>query len=135
MQILALFIGFTTLCCNLLKIRGKIMLKLHDTMEATFKDTAIDVIHTSEACNGFIRVEDETVMFKLQAGNVADYGVNGVQCEEMLEFVGGYLKTLDGHYPSEYNKKAIEHINMAIANLNLRTKDRVERGVEGKEEL
>lgn len=111
------------------------MIKLHETMENTFKDTDQDKIYVSTAKSGYIRVEDETVSFKLQAGNIQDAGVNGVQCEEVLEFVVGYLTTLNSHCPSDYNIKAIAHISEAITQLNQRTEDRIARGVEGTEAL
>lgn len=106
------------------------MIKLHETMENTFKDTDQNKIYVSTAKSGYIRVEDETVMFKMQAGNIGDHGVNGVQCEDILTFVQGYLNKLNSHYNSPYNEKAINHITKAIEALNQRTADRIVRGIE-----
>lgn len=109
------------------------MLKLIQTMENAYAPTVRESKYVVTAFNGNVRLEDETISFKLQAGNVADFGVNGVQCEELLQFTVAYLKILNKHHSSIYNEGAIAHIESAINFLNLRTKDRVSRGVEGKE--
>ena len=107
------------------------MFKLHSTLENTFKDAVEIDDFTTKASNGFITVRREKVTFKMQSGDVPDFGLNGVQCEEMLIFVAGYIKTLNGPVPSKYNEKAILHIEKAISELDMRTEDRVYRGVEG----
>lgn len=109
------------------------MLKLIQTMENAYAPTVRESKYVVTAFNGNVRLEDETISFKLQAGNVADFGVNGVQCEEILQFTKTYLQILNSHHSSVHNEGAIAHIESAIRLLNLRTADRVNRGVEGKE--
>lgn len=110
------------------------MLKLHETIDEGFSDSIRESKYVSTACNGFIRLEDESVTFKLQAGNVKDYGVNGVQCEELLLFTKAYLNKLNTSFSSVYNEEAVKAITVALAQLKARTLDRESRGVEGKEE-
>ena len=109
------------------------MLKLHETLKEAFLDYISESKYISSACDGHIKIEDETVSFKLQAGGVVDYGKNGVQCEEMLLFVKTYIKKLNSNVPSADNIEAMIHIDRAIDALDRRTQDRVVRGVEGKE--
>lgn len=58
--------------------------------------------------------------------------IHGVLPPELLEVVRDVLKGFQsGKYPSEYNAKAIEHIELALMYLNRRVEDRSERNVLG----
>lgn len=111
------------------------MLKFHQALKNAFVDFKETSDISTEAVNGFIKVEYEDVTFTMQSGDVKDFGLNGVQCEELLKYVESYLKILNSHLSSEHNVKAISHINKAIECLNSRTQDRVNRGVEGTHNL
>lgn len=59
----------------------------------------------------------------------------GVIDTDLLEIVRDRLKSFQaGEYKSEYNEKALEHIELALMYLNRRVEDRIERNVLGKYE-
>lgn len=61
--------------------------------------------------------------------------VNGVIDSDLLEIVRDRLKGFQsGEFKSEYNEKALEHIELALMYLNRRVEDRIEREVLGKYE-
>lgn len=107
------------------------MLKFHQALSDAFNDfNEVDDI-TTEACNGFIRVQYEDVTFTMQSGDVSQFGVNGVQVEELLKYSVAYLELLNSHLHSSFNDAAIGRIKEAIKQLDLRTEDRIKRNVEG----
>ena len=70
-----------------------------------------------------------------QDGPVKENGVNGAQVEEVLLACKARLKFLNsGDFKCMENDMAIGSIANAIQILDSRTKDRIERGVEGKNE-
>lgn len=56
---------------------------------------------------------------------------DGVTNEAVIEVLIDRLRFLDAKMPSEYNQVAIDRLNDALRALNMRTAERVERGVEG----
>ena len=67
-----------------------------------------------------------------QDGPIAETGVNGVTNEVLLAIL---IDRLEGFQSSKYaceeNETALTHCVLALQNLELRTKARTERGVEG----
>jgi hypothetical protein len=59
---------------------------------------------------------------------------NGTTLEEMLRVSIERLAMLNEKFPCTENEDAINHMKEALNCLNKRTKDRIERGVEGKHE-
>jgi hypothetical protein len=59
---------------------------------------------------------------------------NGTTNEEVIKVLMDRLKYLNNKFPCVENEKAYAHLDDALAWLNKRTKDRQERGVEGKAE-
>lgn len=74
-----------------------------------------------------------SVTISFQRGGVADNGVNGVTNEALLAVLIHRTKHLDGKFPCDENKRAIQHLEEALCNLEVRTARRMVRGVEGKE--
>lgn len=110
------------------------MLKLHTTLEQAFPESfrmSNVSKYISLAENDFIIHDDGTMSFKLQEGAVKEVGLNGVQPVEMLHFIATYIKVLDKEKNDPMNLATIQAINTAIAAQDLRTADRVQRGVEG----
>ena len=70
---------------------------------------------------------------QFQMGGVADNGVNGLTNEALLAILIHRTKFLDGKFPCDENKRAIQHMEEALVNLEVRTARRMVRGVEGKE--
>lgn len=79
-----------------------------------------------------IRMDKCTMGLKFQSGSPRKHGVNGHTNESMLAVLIHRTKVLDGEFPSDQNKLAIEHMEKALAAFEARTKERVERGVEGQ---
>lgn len=60
---------------------------------------------------------------------------HGVIDTDLLEIVRDRMKAFQaGPFASEYNEKALEHIEWALMYLNRRVEDRIERNVLGKNE-
>lgn len=61
--------------------------------------------------------------------------VHGVLDTDLLEIARHRMKCFQaGPYASEYNAKALEHIELALMYLNRRVEDRIERNVLGTNE-
>jgi hypothetical protein len=75
----------------------------------------------------------EMLTVKFQLGGVADNGVNGVTNEALLAILIHRTKFLDGKFACDENKRAIQHMEEALCNLEVRSARRIVRGVEGKE--
>lgn len=78
--------------------------------------------------------EQNTISFKIQNGPVKESGVNGCQIDTILEAVFLIIQGLNKNHPSEYNKNALFYICKALEELEKRTKDREQRGVEGTDQ-
>lgn len=68
-----------------------------------------------------------------QLGGVADNGVNGLTNEALLAILIHRTKLLDAKFGCDENKRAINHMEDALVNLEVRSARRMVRGVEGKE--
>lgn len=86
--------------------------------------------HSLSEENGRTRSE-----LHFQDGPIREYGVNGVTNEEVIQALVDRLNSLqemnDRKYACKENAVAITHLETALAWLNLRTKRREDRGVEG----
>ena len=70
-----------------------------------------------------------------QNGPIAEVGVNGVTHEALIAIVIDRLECFQrGDYASKFNADALEHLKMAQMRLRARTRERMERGVEGTHE-
>jgi hypothetical protein len=72
---------------------------------------------------------------KFQVGPVPSNGVNGITNEALLAILIHRTKFLDTKFPCDENKHAIQHMEAALDCLEMRTTQRITRGVEGKEEV
>jgi hypothetical protein len=68
-----------------------------------------------------------------QSGPVPTSGVNGLTNEALLTILIHRTKILDAKFGCDENKRAIQHMEEALVNLEVRTARRMVRGVEGKE--
>jgi len=75
----------------------------------------------------------KTTSISFQRGGVADNGVNGLTNEALLAILIHRTKFLNGKFPCDENNRAIQHMEEALVNLEVRTARRMARGVEGKE--
>ena len=79
----------------------------------------------------YVRHDVNSISFTLQSGPIKEHGVNGCQVDTIIEAALIILRGLNKNYPSGYNLAAMEHLEQALANLELRKADREARGVEG----
>jgi len=73
------------------------------------------------------------VDLNFQNGPVQDNGVNGITNEALLAVLIHRTKYLDDKFGCDENKRAIQHMEDALVNLEARTARRIARGVEGQE--
>lgn len=74
--------------------------------------------------------DHSTVLF--QNGPIAEVGVNGVTHEALIAILVDRLEAFqDGPFANKYNADALEHLRAAQEALLSRTRERMNRGVEG----
>lgn len=109
---------------------------------------AIDEIGPGGANHQYVVVPHDTTMTNIVIGynNLAEINLqkgprkdensqHGVIDTDLLEIVRDRMKAFQaGPFASEYNEKALEHIELALMYLNRRVEDRIERNVLGKNE-
>lgn len=83
--------------------------------------------------------EGETTMpayvIKFQKGPIKEAGLNGMTQEVLLAIVQDRLEGFQaGDFACELNQVALDHVREALAALQQRTRDRIERNVEGTSE-
>lgn len=83
-------------------------------------------------------ISGQTIQFiekvKKDASNELSTVNDGTTNEELLSVLINRLNYLNDKFPCRENSIAITHIETALLWLNKRTQDRVNRGVEGKNE-
>jgi hypothetical protein len=70
-----------------------------------------------------------------QRGGVAVNGVNGITTEALLAVCIHRTEVMNGQFHSDENDLAIRAMREALANLEIRTRRRQARGVEGTPQL
>lgn len=73
-----------------------------------------------------------TQSIKFQDGPVKEKGFNGWQNEHIVAMLIHRISILDSQFPCVENKMAILHLRDALESLHDRTKNRIQRGVEGE---
>ena len=74
------------------------------------------------------------VSFTIQSDPISEVGINGIQAVDMLEYVKCLFESLNESFPCRENALTITKIEEAIHWQEARTKNRIKRGVEGKNE-
>lgn len=72
------------------------------------------------------------VKFTIQSDPISEVGVNGCQASDMLEYVKCLFESLNEAFPCNENRLTINNLREAIRLQELRTRDRMSRGVEGQ---
>lgn len=72
------------------------------------------------------------VKFTVQSDPIGEVGVNGLQAADMLEYVKYLFESLNEAFPCDENLRTINAIEFALAWQDIRTRDRKNRNVEGK---
>jgi hypothetical protein len=80
-------------------------------------------------------VEQHYFWIMFQCGPVSEFGVNGTTIEKIIEVLIERLEGFQkGPFKCTENTIAITHLQESLYWLEMRRKDRVDRGVEGKNE-
>lgn len=74
------------------------------------------------------------VSFQIQSDPISEVGINGVQALDMLKYTKCLFESLNDAFPCRENALTITKIEEAIHWQEARTKNRIHRGVEGKNE-
>lgn len=78
---------------------------------------------------------DGHIKLRFQLGPVREFGVNGCQVEDVLGILISRLEGFQkGEFACQENNEALQDLKRALEWLESRTKDRENRGVEGKNE-
>jgi len=82
---------------------------------------------------GFINVdhEENSIKFRIQNGPIKEKGLNGCQIDTMIEAAKIIITGFNNKYPCYENVLALNALKDALDALELRTKKRDARGVEG----
>jgi hypothetical protein len=82
------------------------------------------------APDGSSEITLERILF--QNGPIKEFGLNGITQEVLLTIVIDRLRSFQaGPFASDYNKQALFHAEVCLQWLQKRTRERLERGVEG----
>lgn len=73
-----------------------------------------------------------SIAFGFQNGPIKEVGVNGITHEALIAICIDHLKSFQaGSFASESNERALHHLRLALNELQMRTRERLSRGVEG----
>lgn len=80
------------------------------------------------------KIEEEYISIQFQCGPIQEKGVNGIQITHVLELLAARLEGFQKNetFSCSENEMALLEIKEAITWLEIRTRDRVKRGVEGR---
>lgn len=89
---------------------------------------------------GFIEIENAEdikgvapiVKFSVQSDPISEVGENGVQAQDILEYAKHLFQSLNDVFPCRENALTITKIEEALHWQDARTKDRLNRKVEGQ---
>lgn len=79
-----------------------------------------------------IRYDKNSISFTLQNGPIKENGKNGCQLTALIEAAKIVLERLNNKFPCRENSITITKLEEALMWQEKRTKDRLTRGVEGK---
>lgn len=76
--------------------------------------------------------QESTVKFTIQSGPVKEYGVNGCQIDDVIQWAKSKIEEFSKAFPSRENSVVVTKLDEALLWLMKRKLDREKRGVEGK---
>ena len=109
-----------------------------ETLKEVFKigDFGITRVDWRQNAENFIEINDNhnAITFKLQSGPIQEHGVNGCQVDTIIEAAMMILDGLSEQVECIETDMASTHLEIALMWLAIRKRDRMRRGVEGKNE-
>lgn len=95
--------------------------------------SGMDLVRNTAAMNTPDDRPEGEASIVFQCGPINEHGVNGVTQEALLAIVADRLQCFQkGPFASNYNARALRHVEAAMQALLDRTRDRMARGVEGQ---
>lgn len=96
-------------------------------------DVVIERVEWDQPSTNFIEInnKDNAITFKFQNGPIKEFGVNGCQIDDVVKIVNLIIMGLNKNFPCRENALVITKLDEAIHWLDHRTKDRIDRNVEG----
>ena len=88
-----------------------------------------EVDHTPES--SFCIVNGQDITFSIQSGPVKEEGRNGCDATDLIRYTIGLYKSFNSAHPCRENSITITKLEEALHWQEARTRDRVERNVEG----
>lgn len=82
----------------------------------------------------YVRNDVNSISFTIQNGPIKEKGVNGCQVDTLIHAAKTIIEGLNKKFPCRENSLAITKLEESLHWLEARTKNRVQRGVEGKSE-
>lgn len=79
----------------------------------------------------YVRHDKNSLSFTIQNGPIKEAGKNGCQVVDVIAVAKRIIEELNKKFPSRENAMTITHLDEAILWQDKRTKDRIEREVEG----
>ena len=93
---------------------------------------ALETLKDAQPAYGVeINHAENSITFKLQNGPIKENGVNGCQVDTMIDCARQIIAGLNQKFPCRENSCAITKLDEAMQWLQWRTRDRLDRGVEG----
>ena len=89
--------------------------------------------HLKKLEGDFVKVNKNKITFTIQDGTIPKNGVNGMQAMDVINTLRELFVSLNEAFPCEENIRTIGHLDRARHWQTLRTIDRTNRKVEGKE--
>ena len=80
----------------------------------------------------YVRHDKNSLSFTIQNGPIKENGLNGCQVDSIIKVAKKIIEGLNKNFSCEENAIVITKLDEAIHWLDMRTKDRVSRDVEGK---
>ena len=79
----------------------------------------------------YVRNDVNSISFTIQNGPIKEVGVNGCQVDTVIAAAKMIIEGLNAKFPCDHNSRALHHLDLALAALMTRKKDREARNVEG----
>lgn len=91
----------------------------------------------------FISIENEDdvkgvspiISFSIQSDPISEVGLNGVQASDIIDYCWHLIFSLNSSLPCMENELTLCYLSQASDAQKLRTRNRLTRGVEGKNEI
>ena len=92
----------------------------------------LEIIQEYSKADDFIKIEGNSITFKIQDGTLAESGINGIQASDLIKYSLELIKSLNNEFSSRENALTITKLEEAYNAQQQRTLDRIQRNVEGQ---